>query len=167
MKGRVFAAALAALLATGGALAHFAQFDELPPPAESVADCDRPQAEDMRLASYDVFVDSGAAPLAAWQVEVVDEAHVAQLAGVEGGEHLAFAEPPFYDPRAMLTDRVVLAAFRTDGALPAGRVLVARLQFQIRSGQIEGVHTPRFTVRLIAAATSNASSIAAQASLRN
>lgn len=167
MKFRVHGAACALLLAAGSALAHFAQFDELPPPAEAVADCDRPQAEDLRLASCDVFVDAGDVPLAAWQVEVVDEAHVAQLTGVEGGEIPAFAEPPFYDPRAMLTDRVVLAAFCTDGALPAGRVRVARLHFQIPGGQIEGTHTPRFTVRLIAAATSDASAIPAHASLGN
>lgn len=169
---RVFGAALVALLAAAGAFARFAQFDELPPPAESVADCDRAASADVRFASYDVFVDAGAVPLAAWQVEVVDEAHVAQLAGVEGGEHPAFAEPPFYDPRAMLTERVVLAAFSTDSALPEGRVRVARLHYQIQSGQIqggqiEGAHEPRFTVTLVAAATSDGRAIEARASLGN
>ena len=159
-RTRVFGAALVALLATAGALAHFAQIDELPPPADAVADCDRPVTADVRFASYDVFVDSGAMPLAAWQVEVFDAAHVAQLAGVEGGEHPAFAEPPVYDPRAMLTERVVLAAFRTDGALPTGRVRVARLHYQV-----EGAGEPQFTVTLVAAATSDGREIEASASL--
>lgn len=159
---RVLASACAVLLAAACALAGFAQFDELPPPADANADCDRPATEDVRFASYDVFVDAGAAPLAAWQVEIVDEAHVAKLAGVEGGEHAAFAEPPFYDPRAMLTERVVIAAFRTQGELPEGRVRVARLHYEI-----EGAREPKFAVQLVTAATSDGSVIEARASLGN
>lgn len=161
-RARVFGAALVALLATAGALGALAQFDELPAPAESAADCDVPATEDVRFASYDVFVDAGAKPLAAWQVEIVDAAHVAKLAGVEGGEHAAFAEPPFHDPRALLTERVVIAAFRTQGALPEGRVRVARLHFEI-----EGAREPKFAVQLVTAATSDGSVIEASASLGN
>ena len=48
----------------------------------------------------DVTMDVGDVPLAAWQIEVwAPEAQI-QLVGLEGGEHAAFAEPPYYDPVA-------------------------------------------------------------------
>lgn len=162
LRVRLLASSMAVLIVAAGAIAGFAQFDELPAPAESAADCDVPATEVTRFASYDVFVDAGAVPLAAWQVEIVDETHVAMLAGVEGGEHAAFAEPPFYDPRALLTERVVLAAFRTQGELPEGRVRVARLHYEI-----QGAREPKFAVQLVTAATSDGSQIEARASLGN
>jgi hypothetical protein len=80
--------------------------------------------------AVDVVLDTGGESLAAWQVEIVDRSGVARVVGVEGGEHPAFAQPAYYDPRALQQGRIVLAAFQTEGELPAGRVRVARVHFQ-------------------------------------
>lgn len=123
-------------------------------------DCEPTRVGDTRFEAWDLFVDSGSQPCAAWQVEVVDERGLAQLVGVEGGEHPAYATPAHYDPRALLGGRVVLAAFQLDGPLPSGRAHVARLHFQIR-----GSDAPHFRVRLEAAATPEEVRIAATAEL--
>lgn len=90
---------------------------------------------------FDVYLDAGDVPLAAWQIEVsiADEhgASHATLVGVEGGEHAAFAQPAYYDPAALhedqIADRIVLAAFSTHkaDALPHGRTRVARLHVML------------------------------------
>jgi hypothetical protein len=88
-----------------------------------------------RFVTLDVFVDAGAAKLGAYQVELKAGAAAAKLVGVEGGEHAAFSQPPYYDPAALhedqLKERIVLAAFSTDAELPTGRTRVARLHVQV------------------------------------
>ena len=56
-----------------------------------------------------------------------------KLVGIEGGEHAAFAQPPYYDPKALLNERIVIAAFNTAGAdkLPSGKTRVARLMVRV------------------------------------
>ena len=73
----------------------------------------------------DVVVDTGAIPLAAWQLEVTVEG--AALVGVEGGEPTAFRDAPRYDPKALQGDRIVLAALAAGDELPRGKLRVARL----------------------------------------
>lgn len=82
--------------------------------------------QEARFTAVDVWIDTPR-PLAAWQVEIRTSAPVV---GVEGGEPTAYAEPPFYDPRALQGGRIVLAAFTTDPAPPAGRIRVARLHLR-------------------------------------
>jgi hypothetical protein len=82
--------------------------------------------QETRFTAVEVYVDSPQ-PLAAWQVEIRTDA---TIVGVEGGEPKAYAEPPYYDPKALQGGRIVLAAFTTDSAPPAGRVRVARLHLQ-------------------------------------
>jgi hypothetical protein len=76
-----------------------------------------------RLASafVDVFVDPAGKPLAAYQLELRTTEADAQLVGIEGGEHKAFAHHPYYDPKALLEDRVVLAALDAGKDLPSGK----------------------------------------------
>jgi hypothetical protein len=85
-----------------------------------------------RFEAIDVFLDSGNRRLAAWQLEVKSTANDVQIVGIEGGEHPAFAEPPYYDKRAMNNNRVIIAAFSTDDNLPSGRSRVARIHVQVR-----------------------------------
>ena len=85
-----------------------------------------------RFEAIDVFVDSGNQRLAAWQLEVKSTAEDVQIVGIEGGEHPAFAEPPYYDKRAMNNNRVIIAAFSTGDNLPSGRSRVARIHVQVR-----------------------------------
>lgn len=91
-----------------------------------------------RFEAVDVFVDAGKAPLAAYQVRfkaVTAQAdHDAILVGVEGGEGV-FEDPPYYDAKALETNRIVVAAYSLANALPMGRTRVARLHLQLAAGQ--------------------------------
>ncbi len=87
----------------------------------------------IRFEAIDVFVDSGNQPLAAWQLELSCHTKDVEIVGIEGGEHPAFKEPPYYDPRAMNNNRVILGAFsmNSDEQLPTGRSRVARVHLQV------------------------------------
>lgn len=118
------------------------------------------QAEDEaakpRFMAIDVFVDAGATPLAAYQVEVLDEAHASRVVGVEGGDHAAFAMPPYYDPKALSEDRIVVAAFNTSKELPVGRARVARIHMRVDGGM-----EPGFLARLVTAGSQAGNEVAA------
>ena len=99
----------------------------------------------VRFRAVDIFVDSGNKPLAVYQLEFAVTNGVAKIVGIEGGEHPAFREPPFYDPKAMQHERVIIAAFSTESAdkLPVGKTRVATIHLQIT-----GTAQPRFEIRL-------------------
>lgn len=101
-----------------------------------------------RFAAVDVFIDAKGASLAAYQVELDAERKGIQIVGVEGGEHAAFAKPPYYDPKALKDDRIVLAAFSTSKDLPSGRTRVARVHLRIEDGG-----DAAFAVKLLASAS--------------
>ena len=85
----------------------------------------------VRFAAVDVMLDTADVPLAAYQVEVTATAGDVTLAGIEGGEHAAFREPPYYDPKALGQNRIILGAFNTGSDLPTGRTRVARLMVRV------------------------------------
>jgi hypothetical protein len=89
-----------------------------------------PEEGRSRFCAVDIYVDSKATPLAAYQLEFVVTNGVAKIVGIEGGEHAAFHEPPFYDPKAMQHERVILAAFNTGNKLPSGKTRVATIHLQ-------------------------------------
>ncbi len=117
---------LTAMLAT----AAFAQRDDDVPPA-------------VRFEYIDVYIDSGDAPLAAYQFELTDAAESIKIVGIEGGEHEAFATPPYYDPKALKHDRVIIAALSTAADLPTGRTRVATVHVQVEIDVI-----PEITINL-------------------
>lgn len=78
-----------------------------------------------RFVAVDVYVDAGDRKLAAWQAEIRTDDRAA-IVGVEGGEAVAYREPPTHDPAALQGGKIILAAFTT-GDAPSGRVRVARL----------------------------------------
>ena len=82
--------------------------------------------QESSFTAVDVWIESPR-PLAAWQVDIRTSA---QIVGVEGGEPKCYAEPPFYDPKALQGGRIVLAAFTTESAPPSGRIRVARLHLR-------------------------------------
>jgi hypothetical protein len=84
-----------------------------------------------RFCAVDIYVDSKASPLAAYQLEFAVTNGIAKIVGIEGGEHPAFHEPPFYDPKAMQHERVILAAFNTSNELPSGKTRVATIHLQV------------------------------------
>ncbi len=110
-------------------------------------------AEDqaVRFSAIDVFIDSGAAPLAAYQFELKLTGG-AKIVGLEGGEHGAFAEAPFYDPAALMQDRVIVADYSLAPAsgLPMGRTRVARIHVQLSN-----IEMPQFEAVIIKAASAD------------
>ena len=134
------------------------------PPMQSVATeisgPDDVAADATRFEAIDIFVDSGRRQLAAWQLELKSTANDVQIVGVEGGEHPAFAEPPYYDARAMNNNRVIIAAFNTGDNLPSGRSRVARIHVQVRGS---GART--WLSELTTSATSDGAKIPAEISI--
>jgi hypothetical protein len=109
-----------------------------------------------------VFIDSGNAPLAAYQFELNVTAGDVTLVGVEGGEHRAFKPPPYYDPGALAGHRIVVAAFDTGSDLPRGRTRVARLMVRV-----SGAVTPEYDATLVVAASEEAKPIPATITVSN
>ncbi len=113
-----------------------------------------------RFCAMDIFVDSGSTPLAAYQLVFTATNGLAKIVGIEGGDHPAFRRPPFYDPKAIQHERVIIAAFSTAPAagLPAGRTRVATIHFQTFGSLL-----PQFELRLQTAGDLHGNRIAAQA----
>ena len=114
-----------------------------------------------RFCAVDIYVDSKASLLAAYQLEFSVTNGVAKIVGIEGGEHPAFHEPPFYDPKAMQHERVILAAFSTGNELPSGKTRVATIHLQVVSDA-----ALQCELRLQAAGNAAAARIAAEASFK-
>lgn len=126
-----------------------------------IAGADEIGAEEVRFEAVDLLVDSGDLPLAAWQCEIQSRSPGVEIVGIEGGEHAAFVDPPFYDPRAIRNDRVILAAFSTADELPSGRSRIARLHLQL-----EGPGPREFEVQVNVMATVGGEPIPATATLQ-
>ena len=161
----VFAAACACAMVflTGGAAGQPTASDETPAavgalPDRLPLDVGGP-AGGRAFRAIEVFVDSAAEPLGAFQIEVWSETGAITVVGVEGGEHAAYAEPPFHDPRAIAGDRVVVGAYSTDADLPTGRTRVARVHVEL-TGDEAGLR-----VRLAAAGGADGAAIEADASV--
>jgi hypothetical protein len=110
----------------------------------------------VRFEAVDVYVDSGKSPLAAYQFELAAEVGDMKIVGIEGGEHAAFKEPPYYDPAALMKHRVIIAAFNTGADLPSGKTRVARVHVQV-TGDAE----PEYVVKLHVAASADGKEIKA------
>ena len=115
----------------------------------------------IRFRAVDIYIDSTNTPLAAYQLEFSVTNGVAKIVGIEGGAHQAFHKPPFYDPKAMQQERVIIAAFSTAASadLPSGRTRVATIHLMIN-----GTQKPQFALRLDVAADENGMKISPKAS---
>jgi hypothetical protein len=115
----------------------------------------------IHFKTIDIFVDSKEKPLAAYQLEFKSQTGNAKIVGVEGGEHEAFKEAPYYDPKAMQQERVIIAAFstNTEGQLPKGKTRVATIHVQVT-----GDKDPDYAVELETAADSQGKKISAETS---
>jgi len=118
-------------------------------------------ADAVRFEALDVFVDSHEESLAAYQFELFSTTDGVEIVGIEGGDHAAFQAAPYYDPKAMQTNRVILAAFSTDEELPTGRTRVARIHVQL-----QGPGQKEYQTVLKVSATVNGKEIPAKISLR-
>lgn len=119
-----------------------------------------PATNAVRFRAVDVFLDSTNKPLAAYQLEFTATGAYAKIVGIEGGEHAAFKEAPFYDPKAMQQERVIIGAFSTEAAdkLPTGKTRVATIHLQTT-----GSEPPRYEVQIKAAATTGGKKISVHA----
>ncbi len=119
-------------------------------------------AEDtaIRFRAVDVYVDSKEKPLAAYQLELSAKEGRAKIVGIEGGEHPAFKEPPFYDPKAMQQDRVIIAAFST---LPANKLPKNKTRVATIHVQSIGDRQPEFALKVETAGTVGGKKIKVQA----
>jgi hypothetical protein len=113
----------------------------------------------VRFAPLHIYLDSGNKPLAAFQFELKATAGQIKIVGVEGGQHKAFKEAPYYDPAALANDRIIIAAFNTGRELPKGRTRIATIHLQI-IGDAE----PDYELKLTVAADANAKEIPAEIS---
>lgn len=94
----------------------------------------RPQAGQaaVRFGYVDVFIDSGSRGLAVYQVELRATSGDVRLVGVEGGDPAAFADPPRYDPAALIDgERIIIGAFSVLRNLPQGKNRVARIHVRM------------------------------------
>jgi hypothetical protein len=98
----------------------------------------------------DILVDPHGQSLAAYQLEFLADPSRVTLVGIEGGTHPAFKDPPYYDPMALSSNRVILAALNTAADVPNDKTRVARLHLRIL-----GTDKPTMTSKLIVAASSN------------
>ncbi len=105
-----------------------------------------PDAEqEVRFIPLHVYIDSGDKWLGAYQFELRATSDRVKVVGVEGGEHEAFGEPAYYDPAALMNDRIIVGAFSTGKSLPAGKSRVAAIHLQI-TGDIEWDYELTLTV---------------------
>jgi hypothetical protein len=150
------------LLLAGGLIA--AQATREVEPATLPVDATRPAIADaagpVRFAAVQVYIDAGQTPLAAYQFEVTTRTGNVALVGIEGGDHPAFKSAPYYDTRALLQNKVIVAAFSTAADLPRGRTRVATLMVQI-TGDAE----PAYDAKLVTAASADGKPIAATVTL--
>ena len=95
--------------------------------------------ETLRFDAVHVFIDTGAMALAAYQLSLRATTGNVRIVGIEGSDHHAFANPPYYDPIAIQGDRVIIGAFSTADvdSLPIGRTRIATIHVQITGGQAE------------------------------
>jgi hypothetical protein len=114
----------------------------------------------VRFAPLHIYLDSGDKFLAAYQFELKAVAGQIKIVGVEGGQHKAFKEAPYYDKAALYkSNRIIIAAFNTGSELPTGRTRIATIHLQII-----GEDEPDYELKLTVTADANAKEIPAKIS---
>ncbi|MEN6578379.1 MAG: hypothetical protein ABFD90_18685 [Phycisphaerales bacterium] len=107
----------------------------------------KPVRQAVRFAPVHIYLEPGGKPLAAYQFELRATSGQIKIVGVEGGEHPAFKDAPYYDPAALQNERIIIAAFNTGADLPTTRTRIATIHLQI-VGDIE----PQYELNLTTAA---------------
>lgn len=135
-------------------------------PAISTATLDLGEGADeaaVRFVAIDLLIDPNNQPLAAWQIDLAATRGQIEIVGISGGEHPAYHNPPYYDPRAIQQERVIIAAFSTanPSELPATPGRVATINVMIT-----GTAPTHIEARLTAAADFNCQRLPATLTLR-
>ncbi len=96
-----------------------------------------PSAVDrFEFRTVDIFIDPKGKSLAAYQLDWRIASTNGKIVGIEGGEHPAFRNPPYYDPGAIQHERVIVAAFNTgeESGLPRHRTRIATIHLRTKVG---------------------------------
>ena len=104
----------------------------------------------------DVFIDSQAVPLAAWQVELRGVSPDLKIMHVSGGDAGVWQPTPYFDPAGLHGRRIILAAFTTADDPPSGKQRVARLRVSVPDSA-----NPKIATRLHIAAAADGRAIPA------
>jgi hypothetical protein len=93
-------------------------------------------AEQTRFVAMDVFIDPKGEALAAYQLEIAAPGGC-KIVGIEGGEHPEFRKAPYYDPKGMQRERLIVAAFSTaaNANLPNARSRILTLHLECLGNQ--------------------------------
>jgi len=129
--------------------------------ATQIARAARPVEPRVRFAPVHIYLDSGRSALGAYQFELKATTGTIKIVGVEGGEHPAFKEAPYYDPAALAKDRIIIAAFNTGRDLPKGRTRIATVHLQILSAA-----EPEYELDLTVAADADGRELPAKLNLQ-
>jgi hypothetical protein len=146
---------LAAFILLGSLLALTSGVERAAPTSATL-----PGDTDVAFVPVHVFIDPHGKPLACYQVRITATAGDATLVGIEGGDSSAFNNAPYYDPRALQGNRIILGAYSLDPNPPAGNTRVATLMFRVA-----GSTAPSYDAMLEVAGTTDAKPIAATVSL--
>lgn len=128
--------------------------------ASQVGNASRVVKPSVRFAPLHIYLDSGSSPLAAYQFELKATTGQIKIVGVEGGEHAAFREAPYYDPAALANDRIIIASFNTGDDLPTARTRIATIHLQI-IGDTE----PQYELKLTVASNAEGERLPAEITL--
>lgn len=128
--------------------------------APQVVRASKPLPTRVRFAPVHVYLDPAGRPLAAYQFELKATSGQIKIVGVEGGEHAAFKEAPYYDPAALQNERIIIAAFNTGSDLPTTRTRIATIHLQI-AGDVE----PKYALSLTTAADANGENLPVEITL--
>jgi hypothetical protein len=120
----------------------------------------KPAEGRVRFVPVHVDLDAGEKSLAAYQFELKAKSGQIKIVGVEGGAHPAFQEAPYYDPAALMNDRIIIAAFNTGRDLPRGRTRIATIHLQIL-----GDAEPQYELKLVTAADAEGQNLTARVTL--
>jgi hypothetical protein len=118
------------------------------------------QQQSPRFEAVNILIDPHGKPLAAYQFELTAEQGDVTLVGIQGGDHPAYSQAPYYDPHALVANRIIIAAFNTGADLPTKKTRVATLMVRV-AGAIE----PKYNTRLQIAASGDAKAIDADLSI--
>lgn len=113
----------------------------------------------IRFTAIDITLDPNGKPLGAWQLNVAALADGVTIVGIEGGDHPAYADAPYYDPAAIQRNRAIIAAYSSAPNLPTVTTRVARIHLMFQGDQ-----RPDFTVNLTTAANALGEPLEAQVS---
>lgn len=97
------------------------------------------------ITTYELVINSGAAKLAAWQVELKFDAESARILRIDAAPGFRADIPLAFDYQGFSSGRLTLLALSTASELPSGSTAVARVQLFHRG-------EPQLSVRPIAAA---------------